>query len=145
MVTLVRDTYRPGDPVDELTDVQRFASREAMENHLLDRVLPPAYTHHPGDPAPAYTLDQARRWLGHLPRRMNDDKTRDLAWWQIPHWVPAWPPVLATVLACELVVGLVIGSGFGFARALVSRLGLALTIGLVIGVWVPSAKDLPEI
>lgn len=78
---------------------------------------------------------------------------RDLAWWQIPHWVPAWPRVLATVLACELVVSLVIGLGVwftgvlvrilglahpielggGFTGTLVSKLGLTLTIGLVIG------------
>lgn len=112
MVTLVRDTYRPGDPVDELIDGERFASREAMENHLLDRVLPAAYTG-PGQPTPPYTLDQAQRWLGHVARRMNAEGTRDLAWWQIPHWVPAWPRVLATVLAYVLVVGLVIGSGVG--------------------------------
>ncbi|MGH9206814.1 MAG: hypothetical protein ACRD1G_09685, partial [Acidimicrobiales bacterium] len=133
MVTLVRDTYRPGDLVGELTDGKRFASREAIEDHLLDRVLPAAYTHRPGHPVPAYSLDQARRWLGHLACRMNAEGTRDLAWWQIPRWVPAWPRVLATVLACELVVGLVIGAGVGLARALVSKLGLALTIGLVIG------------
>lgn len=133
MVTLVRDTYRSSDPVDELTDGQRFASREALENHLLDRVLPAAYTRRPGDQALAYTLDQARRWLGHLAHRMNNDKTRELAWWQIPHWVPAWPRVLATVLACELVVGLVIGAGVELIRALVSKLGIAVTIELTNG------------
>ncbi|MGH3868629.1 MAG: hypothetical protein ACRDQ4_21420 [Pseudonocardiaceae bacterium] len=120
----------------------------------LDGVLPAAYTHRLGHQPPAYTLDQAQRWLGHLAHHMNAEGTRDLAWWQIPRWVPAWPRVLATVVACELVVGLVIGSGVGFTRAvvsefgltftigsersgftgtLVSKLGLALTIGLVIG------------
>lgn len=153
MVTLVRDTYRTNDPVDELIDIRQFTSREAIENHLLDRVLPVAYTQRPGHPAPLYTLDQARRWLGNLARRMNAEGTRDLAWWQIQHWVPAWPRVLATVLACELVVGLVIVSGVrlsealvnrfelplpivlpgGWTGTLVSKLGIALTIGLVIG------------
>ncbi|MGH3829566.1 MAG: hypothetical protein ACRDRS_03795 [Pseudonocardiaceae bacterium] len=134
MVTLVRDIYRPGDdPVDELTDNERFASSEDIENHLLDQVLAVAYTHRPGHPAPVYSLDQARHWLGHLARRMNVDRTRDLAWWKIPHWVPGWPRVLATVVACELVVGFVISAGVGLARALVSKLGLALTIELVRG------------
>jgi hypothetical protein len=84
---------------------------------------------------------------------MSAEGIRDLAWWQIPHWVPAWPRVLATVVACELVVGLVTGLGVRFAVTLVSKLGLAstpdignwftmtfvsklglaLTIGLVIG------------
>jgi hypothetical protein len=53
MVSLVRATYRPGDPVDELTDSHRFINREALENHLLDRVLPAAYTNRPGHPATA--------------------------------------------------------------------------------------------
>ena len=64
---------------------------------------------------------------------MNDEGTRDLAWWQIPHWVPAWPRPLATVLACELVVGLVISSGLVFTRELVSKLGLPVTIELGVG------------
>ncbi|MEA2202736.1 MAG: hypothetical protein QOI89_3416 [Solirubrobacteraceae bacterium] len=145
MVTLVRDTYRADDPVGELTDGTLFASREAIENHLLDRVLPAAYAHRPGHPTPEYTQDQARCWLRHLARRMNAEGTRDLAWWQIPHWVPAWPRAVATVLACELVVGplvglavglvvkLVVDSGVGWALPLVSKLGLTLTFGLVIG------------
>lgn len=133
MVTLVSSTYRPSDPVDELTDGQRFASREALENHLLDQVLPAAYAHSLGDRPPAYTLDQARSWLKHLARRMNAEGTRELAWWQIPHWVPSWPRVLATALACGLVVELVIGAGVGLTRALVSKLGLAVTIELANG------------
>jgi hypothetical protein len=130
MVSLIRDTYRPREPVGELTDGERFTSREAIENHLLDRVLLAAYTRHPGRPAPEYALEQAQRWLGHLARRMNAEGTRDLAWWRIPHWVHAWPRVLTTVLACQLVVGLVTGSGIEFARALVNKLGLPLTIEL---------------
>lgn len=134
MVTLVRDTYRPGgDPVDELTDRKRFANRAAIENHLLDRVLPAAYAHRLGQPAPAYSLDQARHWLEQLARRMNADGTRDLAWWRIPHWVPGWPRFLATVVACELAVGLVIVFGLGLARALVSELGISFPIELVFG------------
>jgi hypothetical protein len=66
MLTLVRDTYGPGDAVDELIDGSRFPTREAVENHLLDRVLTAAYTLHPGRPIPLYTVDQARRWLGQL-------------------------------------------------------------------------------
>jgi hypothetical protein len=56
MVTLVLATYHSGDPVDELTDRERFANREAIENYLLDQVLPAAYIHRPGHPAPAYSL-----------------------------------------------------------------------------------------
>jgi hypothetical protein len=102
MLTLVRDTYGPGDAVDELIDGSRFPTREAVEDHLLDRVLTAAYTPHPGRPVPPYTVDQARRWLGQLARRMNEDRTRDLAWWRVPRWVPAWPRVFATVVIMGL-------------------------------------------
>lgn len=133
MVALVRDTYRPADPVDELTDSERFASPEAVENHLLDRVLRAAYARRPGQLIPRFAEEDARRWLGHLARRMNAEGTRELAWWQIPRWVPAWPRVFATVLACLFVAGFVTGSGVELAGLLVSALGLPLTIGLPDG------------
>jgi hypothetical protein len=103
MLTLVRDTYRPGDPVDELTDANRFANRGSVEDHLLDRVLPAAYDRRPGQPAPSYSLEQARRWLGHLAAHMTVEETRDLAWWQVLRWVPAWPRAFATALLVGLV------------------------------------------
>lgn len=102
MLTLLRDTYGPEEGVDELLDGSRFGSEKAIEDHLLDRVLTAAYTPRPGQPVPRYTVDQARRWLGQLARRMNEDGIRDLAWWRIPRWVSAWPRVFATVV----IVGL---------------------------------------
>lgn len=66
MLTLVRDTYRPGDHVDEILDTSRFCDRQTVEDHLLDRVLPAAYTARPGQPPPRYTLAQARQWLGFI-------------------------------------------------------------------------------
>lgn len=145
MVTLVRDTYRHGDPVDELIDSSRFASREAIEDHLIDRVLPIAYAQHPGQQAPPYTLDEARRWLGHLALYMNDESTRDLAWWQIPRWLPAWSRVLTTILVIGLVDGILQGilegllvglsHGFrqGFEQGLVFGLVAGFTYALVFG------------
>jgi hypothetical protein len=78
---------------------------------------------------------------------MNDEGTRDLAWWRIPRWVPAWPRVLITVLVVGLVAMLVFGlvggfvvglenglrSGFkhGFVYASVAGPGYALFVGIV--------------
>ncbi|MBV9030921.1 MAG: hypothetical protein JO364_11605, partial [Pseudonocardiales bacterium] len=115
MLTLVRDTYGPKEGVDELIDASRFGSAKAIEDHLLDRVLTAAYVRHPGQPAPPYTVDQARRWLGRLARRMNEEGTRDLAWWRTPRWVPAWPRVVATVAAMSVVSAFVVASLSGFA------------------------------
>jgi hypothetical protein len=109
-LTLVRDTYGPDEGVDELTDGSRFPTKEVIEDHLLDRVLTAAYARHPGRPAPPYAVDQARGWLGQLAHRMNEERTRDLAWWQIPRWVPAWPRAFATVAVMVLVSAFLVGS-----------------------------------
>ena len=115
MLTLVRDTYGPGERVDELLDDSRFATREVVEDHLLDRVLPAAYTRPLGRPDPPYTTDQAQRWLAQLARRMNGEGTRDLAWWQIPRWTPAWPRAVVTVVVASLASACLIGSLAGLA------------------------------
>lgn len=99
-LALVRDTYGPGEAVDELIDLP---TPEAVENHLMERVLTTAYPPRLGPLGPPYTLDQARRWLGQLAHWMNKDRTRDLAWWRIPGWAPAWPRAFATVLVVGLV------------------------------------------
>lgn len=110
MLALLRDTYRTGDAVDELLDTGRFPTREAVEDHLLDRVLSAAYTQHPGRAVPPYTADQARRWLGQLASRMNQDHTRDLAWWRISRWAPAWTRAVSTVAIMSVVAALLVGS-----------------------------------
>ena len=134
MLTLVRDTYQPGDRVDELLDPNLFADREAVEDHLLDRVLPAAYATRPGQTPSRYTLAQAQRWLGFIAHRMNQDTNpRDLAWWLIPRWKPAWPRIVVT----GLVFGLVFGLGFGLMFGLVGGLGF----GLVFGRRVPSPRQ----
>ncbi len=113
MLTLVRDIYYLGDRVDELTnsDSDQFATREAIENHLLAKALPAAYTQRPGQPASPYTVDQAQKWLGALARSMNDEGTRDLAWWQVSRRVSVWPRALFT--ACLLCLAYMITSGLG--------------------------------
>lgn len=81
MLSLLLETYLPSDPVGELTDPRRFPGRQQIEDHLIARILPAAYTSRPGDPAPPCTSQQARQWLGYLAAQMNRTGTRDLAWW----------------------------------------------------------------
>ncbi|MGH3550060.1 MAG: hypothetical protein ACRDQU_18510 [Pseudonocardiaceae bacterium] len=138
MLTLVRDIYGHGDQVNELSDNRRFPSREAIEDHLLDQVLPTAYAHHPGQPVPQYTADQAQRWLGYLARCMNHDgNTRNLTWWQISRWAPEWPRSLAIVVVLDLVFGLAFGPIGGLTTmvlGLVAGLSYALMFGLGLAV-----------
>lgn len=105
-LTIVRDTYRSGDSVGELLDFSttRCVSRQDIEEHLLDRILPQAYAPQPGQPSPHYSLPAARHTLELIAARMNHNLTRDLAWWRIPTWTPRLPRTLAIGLATGLAV-----------------------------------------
>jgi hypothetical protein len=129
MLTLVRDTYTAADDVAELLDSAQFASQQAVEDYLLDRVLPAAYARPPGTFQPQYTLDQAERALRYIAQRMNQDGTRELAWWLLPRWTAAAPRIILT----GLVVGSVVGLAFGLVAGLVARLAFGLVAGLVVG------------
>ena len=107
-LTLVRDTYRSGDDIRELLDfcdAVGDVSGEDIQDHLLDRVLPAAYTPAPGE-APLYELDVARRTLGYIAARMSQEGARDLSWWRIPAWAPAAPRVIVTGAMFGLMFGL---------------------------------------
>lgn len=86
-LALIRDTYRPGEDVGGLLTT-RWSTADHLEQHLIARVLPAAYTRRPGSPEPPYSQTQARQALAFLVQQMNQDHTRDLAWWQIPRWAP---------------------------------------------------------
>jgi hypothetical protein len=109
-LTLVRDTYRGGDDVGEFLDFCDAAGpavpREIIEDYLLDRVLPAAYAPRPGEAPPRYGLEAAQLALGHVAARMNQDGTRDLAWWRIPAWASAAPRVITTGLVFGLIFSL---------------------------------------
>jgi hypothetical protein len=107
VLTLIRDTYRAGDDVGELLNATLFSTTELIERHLIKRVLPAAYAARPGRPPPRYSLNKAQQTLAFIARQMNNDHTRDLAWWRIPPWVSTTPRVLTTGLLVTLVSGLV--------------------------------------
>lgn len=153
MLALARDIYRSSDKAGELLDQGRFPKREIIEDHLLDQLLTTAYTPRPGKLGPPrYTADQARRWLGYLAHRMNQDEdgeTRKLAWWQIPRWEPVWPRALAIVLVLTLVADMYVlmdtlvdtASWRGAVEGLLSWLGNALMFGLGLALVSAPARD----
>ena len=73
-LTLVRDTYRGGEDVGELLNFPGKADRQVSHgeiiDHLLDRVLPAAYTQEPGKAPPRYSLHTAQITLQHIAARM---------------------------------------------------------------------------
>jgi hypothetical protein len=141
MLTLVRDTYRADHDIGELLGLHdaagQPASSEDIADHLLDRVLPAAYTRQPGQPPPRYDLPTAERALRSIATRMSNDGTRDLQWWRVPAWAPAAPRFIATWLGAVLAGGLVIGLATGLALwrfVLEARIKSGIEVGIVLGI-----------
>ena len=152
MLTLVRDTYRAGDDAGELLGLRDAAghpaSSEDIAGHLLDRVLPAAYTPQPGEPPLRYDLPAAERALRRIAARMNKEETRDLQWWHIPAWTYAAPRVIAIWLGAVLTAGLMgrIASGIvgGLAYALWSGIVLGIVAGIVAGIAFGRGNKIPK-
>jgi Domain of unknown function (DUF4062)/NACHT domain len=116
MVWLARMAYaEPQTNPMELLDEARFGSREAIEGHLLDALLPAVYRR-PSLP---------ERWLTFLSRELTRRGTRDLAWWELP---AAAPPVLPGAL-----VGGMVAFGLGAGGEPVLGLGCGLLVWLAAG------------
>ncbi|WP_190108733.1 hypothetical protein [Streptomyces cinnamoneus] len=88
MIWLARQGFRtpPADPLDLVR--RPFPSREQVEKHLLDLIIPAVFTQQPHAPDRLHAPRQwnhrrARHWLsclaGHLSRR----RTTELAWWDL--------------------------------------------------------------
>ncbi|MBC2879816.1 NACHT domain-containing protein, partial [Streptomyces sp. TYQ1024] len=110
MVWLVRRTYGkgPADP-GELADRERFPTRDAVEAHLLDRIVPAAFPPVPAHPARlhaprAWDAERARAWLSYLARLLDRRGESELAWWRL-HLAPL-PRLLA--LPALLVTGILL-------------------------------------
>jgi hypothetical protein len=127
-LTLIRDTYREGDDIRGLLDLgdqgEHGASREAIEDYLLDRVLHAAYTRQPGEKPLRYGFPTAQRALTYIAVRMKQDGTRDLAWWRTRRWANAGVRVLAVVFLAIVAVSL------GVALANTSQPGISLDLGI---------------
>ncbi|OXM47861.1 hypothetical protein [Amycolatopsis alba] len=107
MVSLMRAVYaNPGRDPDELLDTRRFPDQDAIENHLLDAVIPTAFEDGPGfhdpqrPPTRRWPREKAERWLTFLAGTLTTMRTQDFAWWQLPREntparLSAWSGVVA--------------------------------------------------
>ncbi|HET9258082.1 MAG TPA: hypothetical protein VFO16_23200, partial [Pseudonocardiaceae bacterium] len=143
-LTLLRDTYHADDDLGDLLDPTHHSTAEHIEQHLISRVLPAAYTPRPGRP-PRYSETQARQALAFLAQRMNQDHTRDLAWWEIPRWASAMPRIVTTGLKHDLKYGLVYGLACGavlgpvialIIKRVMTSVALWLLLGCLLGLIV---------
>ncbi|MFC4517985.1 NACHT domain-containing protein [Streptomyces ehimensis] len=90
MVALARAVYADTahDPA-ELADRARFPTRDAVEAHLLDALVPSLYARaQRQDPQRRWDPERARRYFAYLAGAMQRHSTYDLAWWQLYRWTP---------------------------------------------------------
>jgi hypothetical protein len=134
-LTLVRDTYRSGDDIQQFLDfcgtADRNVTSEQIVDHLLDKVLLSAYSRRPGESPLQYDLPMATRTLGCLAARMNQDGTRDLLWWRIRSWAPSAPRVAVSGLLVGLVTGIGAGLGVTPLAGVAGGAAAAITYGLL--------------
>jgi MFS family permease len=135
-LSLVRDTCQTGDDAAELlafggtlNNAPRDRAVQAITDYLLDRVLPAAYTHQPGQPPLPYDLPTARNALTRIAAQMNRQGTRNLYWWQIPTWDPR------ARRQRQRAVGLVFGLVFWLAVGSAAGLPVGLAGGLLAGLF----------
>ncbi|GGY87591.1 NACHT domain-containing protein [Streptomyces poonensis] len=128
MVSLARTAYgETGADPAELLDERRFATREQIEQHLLDAFLPTAYG---PDPPPA-VLPRLR----FLARHLTALHTQELAWWELYRAVPRWALRCENAAVAALTTFLSLGFVFGPV--------LGLTGLLVTGISATMAKPPP--
>lgn len=169
MIALARTVYTaPASSPGELFSRKRFAKREQIERHLLDKFIDAAYRDTPvapeSRPPPCYPPERARVWLTFLARYLCDQQTRDrdqktggLAWWRLLDTVPrsgqalaagaaiglvaGLTNALATWVATGLVFGLATGLALGAAGGAATGLGYGLVGALIVGFgrpWPPT-------
>ncbi|QUQ63923.1 BTAD domain-containing putative transcriptional regulator [Kutzneria sp. CA-103260] len=134
MVDLARTAYaNPTADPGELCDTARFPDRAAVERHLLDAYLPSVYARRPAPPARLdrpnqprdYDPEQVERWLTFLARRLERERTRDLAWWRLDRAVPrlvvglylGLPPAVLFALTGWLAAGPLVAGIYGVSFA----------------------------
>jgi transcriptional regulator with XRE-family HTH domain len=139
MASLARTVYDDsGADPGELVDERRFSCREAIEDHLLDALIPAVFADDPpaDDPRRRWRADEARRWLTYLAERLQQRGTRDLAWWDLSPWRPSATPLLCLAgTALFGVAGWWLGTGYALLMMAVGGCGFGFMIGFTDDRW----------
>jgi len=108
MIWLARMVYQdPARGPGELLTADWATSRQGIEEHLLDYLIPAAYatTHNRHPARPAAVADDVRHVLSLLARHMRQQRTYDFAWWQLSEVRPA-PAVQLMSVAFAILAAL---------------------------------------
>jgi hypothetical protein len=98
LVGLIRDSYAPDDPVEELSDRERFPDVPAIAAHLLDRAVEVAYEPRAGHTRSRYSSTTARRTLTFVAQRLDENDEHGFGWWSARGWVSDYWLVAANFL-----------------------------------------------
>jgi hypothetical protein len=134
---------------EELLDDRLFSSREAIEDHLLDKFIPAVYRFRPPGPGDRARMrvspNDAERWLKFLARSLSGDSKAarrglatgdqtDIAWWRVYQTVPPFELGLAAFLIVGPMIILPLFLTLGITSQLTIRrlLALGICIGIVL-------------
>jgi hypothetical protein len=133
MVFLARTIYSdtPGHDPRELLDTTRFATPEAIQDHLLAAFVPAVYQHHSG--ARRWDPDRAHHYLTYLAGHLHRAGTRDLAWWQLRDTIPRLNRTVVLALVLTLAAVLPFVFTIGLPLVLTAELAGGLAVGLAAG------------
>ncbi|MGP4113680.1 NACHT domain-containing protein [Streptomyces sp. 4N509B] len=113
MLWLARTVYsRPWSDPGELADQARLPTRAAVEDHLLDALVPTVFAGQPvasgdrHDPPRRWSPRSAQRWLRYLAGHLERRGTTELAWWRLH--LAALPSLL--VLPALVALGLAVSA-----------------------------------
>lgn len=108
LLWLARTIYDdPDTNPAELADVTRFATRETIERHLLDSLVPAVYAPRVNQwrrYRSRYTAGQAQRWLAFLAAHLERTGTQQIAWWRLAAALRG-VDIFGVVLRLTLLVG----------------------------------------
>jgi hypothetical protein len=156
MATLARFSYEselPHRDPSDLLKAEKFDTRDALEEHLLDFFIRTAYERFldnepaggEGEEDRRWDTERARHWLGYLAAHLTKLGTPDIEWWRLGtamklRWVMLRVGVTVGI-ASGLVAGLVYGAEaglsygptFGLMAAGFTGLANGIGVGLVFG------------
>lgn len=141
MVSLARIVYSdvPGRDPAELLDSTRFATPEALQNHLLSAFIPAVYQPTPTSRGtsrrPRWKPEHAQRWLDYLAAHLDQLDTHDLAWWELGSTLRRPTRMIVIGFLAALAFGITTGIG-NLPIDLIATthgLGFAITRGIVVG------------
>ncbi len=142
MIWLTRTVYAEADSTPgDLIPIAVDGGREALEEHLMSRLVNAVYT--PGDYSSAISIrwapESAEKWLRFVAFHLRAEQTPDFAWWDLNRRTPRIVNGIIGGIPIGAPIALVVGIAVGIAKGPL----VGLIDGLVAGAGVSILGGLP--